>query len=107
MDELARLATVSLGEALDPRSPHAMEVAHDLGQALDMSGAVYISDHGVPEDLLVEQFAAAQALFELPAAQRSRLVRSIVAPHDGHGGHDGPSDCFECCSGKVLRRGDE
>jgi isopenicillin N synthase-like dioxygenase len=105
MDELARVASVSLGEALDPRSPHATEVAHDLGQALDMSGAVYITDHGVAEDLLVQQFAAAQALFELPAPQRSRLVRSIVAPPDWHDAHDATWDCFECCSGKALSRG--
>ena len=107
MDEPARVPSVSLAGALEPRSPHAAEVAHDIGQALDTSGAVYITDHGVPDDLLVVQFAVARALFELPPPQRSRLVRSVVAPPADDDAADATWDCFECFAIKALSRDGE
>lgn len=80
----ARIPVVDLGDALDPRSRHAAEVAHDLGHALDRCGAFYLVGHGVSDDLLVGQLELARLLFARKAGgwRRVRLAGPAGEPPD-------------------------
>lgn len=102
MDEPACIPVVSLGEALDERSPHAYEVAHDIGHAMVLAGAFYVCDHGIPERVLAQPFATARALFALPAPQQFGLVREVRGPLPPQ---EGPADWFGCCSLRSVEGG--
>lgn len=51
------------------------DVAHSLAEACRRVGFVYITNHGVPEDLLDEAFAWSKKLFDLPEDKK------MLAPH--------------------------
>jgi len=95
---------VKLGEALRPGSVHGREVAQALGAACETSGFFYIAEHGVPDDLLIAQFAVARALFARPDARGVGVVRTVT---EGAGSslHRAVDDdgatrtCYECISG--------
>lgn len=95
----ARIPVVDLGEAMDPRSPHAAEVAHDLGQALDRCGALYLVGHGVSDDLLVGQLELARLLFAREAGGWRRVRRDDGAACD-------PPDRFDLLSSQALLVGE-
>lgn len=95
----ARIPVVELGDALDPRSRHAAEVAHDLGQALERCGALYLTGHGVSDDLLVGQLELARLVFAHEACGWRR-----VRLHDGDG--DDPPDRFDLISSRATGDGE-
>jgi isopenicillin N synthase-like dioxygenase len=95
----ARIPVVELGEAMDPRSPHGAEVAHDLGQALDHCGALYLVGHGVSDDLLVNQLELARLLFARESGGWRRVRRD-----DGAAGE--PPDRFDLLSSQALLLGE-
>jgi isopenicillin N synthase-like dioxygenase len=97
---------VKLGEALRPGSVHGREVAQALGAACETSGFFYVAEHGVPDDLLIAQFALARELFALPAAARDGVVSAVTdaAPpgsslHRAAAGDDATRTFYECVSG--------
>jgi isopenicillin N synthase-like dioxygenase len=84
------IPTLRLGEALHSGSPHAHEVAQMLGWACESFGAVYVTDHGIDDDLLLASFAATRALFDA-APQDDGLVRRVASAAE-----DEVLELFEC-----------
>lgn len=64
------IPVVDLGEALRPGGARTHAVARQIHAAATGSGFFYAVGHGVPGELVVRQFAAARAFFELPQAAK-------------------------------------
>lgn len=64
------IPVVDLAEALRPGGARTSEVARQIRAAATVSGFFYVVNHGVPGELVVRQFRAARAFFDLPQAAK-------------------------------------
>jgi len=68
-----RIPVIDLSDALTLGAPRSKPVAQQLRAAAMSSGFFYVQNHGVPDEMVSEQFALARALLELPQATREAL----------------------------------
>lgn len=70
----AAIPVVDLAEALRPGGARTAEVARQIRDAATGPGFFYAVNHGVPGELVVRQFEAARAFFDLPEAAKRAVA---------------------------------
>lgn len=61
---------IDLAGALQAGAARGAEVAAELRQACMGPGFFYVTHHGIPQDLIAQQFALASRFFDLPLADK-------------------------------------
>lgn len=64
---------IDLAGALQAGAPRGAEVAGELRQACMGPGFFYVIHHGIPHDLIAQQFALASRFFDLPLADKMAI----------------------------------
>lgn len=64
---------INLAGALQVGAPRGAEVAEQLRQACMGPGFFYVTHHGVPQELIAQQFALATRFFDLPLANKQAI----------------------------------
>lgn len=99
----AALPIIDFSRWLTGSPEEKRQVAHDLAQACRNVGFVYVTHHGVPQELVDEAFGWARKLFALPLEQK------MLAPHppgpEVHRGYSWPG--LEKVSQYVHQEGDD
>lgn len=71
----AALPIIDFSRWLQGSADEKKKVAHELAEACRRVGFVYVTNHGVPDNLLEEAFSWSQKLFDLPEEKK------MLAPH--------------------------
>ena len=80
----AAIPVVDLSEALRPGGSRTLAVARQIHAAATASGFFYVVNHGVPGELVVRQFEAARAFFELPHGAKLAVALGRSAAMRGY-----------------------
>lgn len=64
---------IDLAGALQTSAPRSLDVAAALRQACMGPGFFYVTNHGIPQELIQQQFALAAAFFDLPLADKMAI----------------------------------
>lgn len=83
------IPVVDLGSWSDGSAADRKRIASELTEACRRVGFVYVTNHGVPADLLDEAFSWSRRLFDLP------LEKKMLAPHP-------PGTCCSLTTGRLV-----
>lgn len=82
--EQAQLPVIDLGGLMTGNEKDKKAVAHALGDAARTSGFFYITNHGVPADLIADLFAASKEFHEKPRNYKMRYWSGFTTHHRGY-----------------------
>lgn len=89
------IPVIDLSTARVPGMPGGAAAARQVRAACEAAGFFYVTGHGVPDDLVAAQFAAARALFDLPQADKDAISLHRSPAMRG----------YEALGGQTLDRG--
>ncbi|CAG7820744.1 unnamed protein product [Allacma fusca] len=71
---------------IDQEDPEIQEIANKFGLALhENNGCAYLTNHGIPEEMVSAAFAESQTFFELPAAIKMKYCKEdLVKNYHGY-----------------------
>ena len=75
--DLASIPVVDFGPFLHGSAEERRTVAAQIGDACERVGFFYLTNHGVPQDLIDEAFATAKTFYEQPSAERMRSAATL------------------------------